>query len=174
MRNAVAWNALMTGCCRLNNRAEEALLLFDEMLKKGLEITDRTVVALISLPVFRSAIWPWAAQHMLAYTKLSRITKSMCSSALDMYSKCRCLASALKVFDNMRDRNVLTWSDMVAGFAIHDEGKAALKPLEEMVKEALWSNAVSYLHRIALCVLPPWAGRGGSLPVRRHEEQVRS
>lgn len=32
----------------------------------------------------------------------------------------------------------------------------------------------SYLHRIALCVLPPWAGRGGSLPVRRHEEQVRS
>ncbi|RWW41208.1 hypothetical protein BHE74_00053317, partial [Ensete ventricosum] len=42
----------------------------------------------------------------------------------------RCLASALKLFDNMRDRNV------VAEFVIHDDGKAALKLLEETVKEA--------------------------------------
>ncbi|RRT59437.1 hypothetical protein B296_00026209 [Ensete ventricosum] len=74
------------------------------MLKKGLEITDRTVVALISA-CFQMGL-------------------------VDMCSKCRCLASALKLFDNMRDRNV------VAEFVIHDDGKAALKLLEETVKEA--------------------------------------
>ncbi|KAJ8472219.1 hypothetical protein OPV22_026562 [Ensete ventricosum] len=108
--------------------SEEALVLFDEMLKKGLEITDRTVVALISA-CFQMGL-------------------------VDMCSKCRCLASALKLFDNMRDRNVLTWSTMVAEFVIHDDGKAALKLLEETVKEASPMVQCSYLHRIALCVLP--------------------
>ncbi|CAL9088476.1 unnamed protein product [Musa acuminata var. zebrina] len=129
----------MTGCC-LNNRAEEALVLFDEMLKTG--VRDHGQDSRRSDLCLFSDRQSGLGQHntCLRVQKLSRITKIMCSigtGLADMHSKCRCLASALKVFDNMRDRNVLTWSDLVAGFANHDEGKAALKLLEEMVKEAL-------------------------------------
>ena len=41
---------------------------------------------------------------------------------VDMYSKCGCLDSTLSIVRCMRDKNVLTWTAMVIGLAIHGRG----------------------------------------------------
>ncbi|RWV78187.1 hypothetical protein GW17_00060877 [Ensete ventricosum] len=82
------------------------------MLKKGLEITDRTVVALISACFQMGNLALGSRTHAYVYKTVTHHEDCVFigTGLMDMYSKCRCLASALKVFDNMRDRNVLTWS----------------------------------------------------------------
>ncbi|RZR79685.1 hypothetical protein BHM03_00005481 [Ensete ventricosum] len=122
------------GCCR-NDSAEEALVLFDEMLKKGLEITDRTVVALISACFQMGNLALGSRTHAYVYKTVTHHEDCVFigTGLMDMYSKCRCLASALKVFDNMRDRNVLTWSKHHGS------------------RPALWANAVAFTGLLSAC-----------------------
>ncbi|CAO2834473.1 unnamed protein product [Amaranthus hypochondriacus] len=51
----------------------------------------------------------------------------VCSSLVDMYGKSNNLASARRVFDSMLERNVVSWTTMMAGYAQNGQGYEALK-----------------------------------------------
>nr|CAD1825204.1 unnamed protein product [Ananas comosus var. bracteatus] len=57
------------------------------------------------------------------------------SSLIDMYMRCRDVADALRVFDEMPDRNSVTWKVMVIGYAKNGRCKEALKLMYRMQEE---------------------------------------
>ncbi|XP_042472550.1 pentatricopeptide repeat-containing protein At3g18970-like [Zingiber officinale] len=152
-RNSVTWNALMTGFC-LNDRAEEAVSVFDEMLRHGLRITERTAIVLLSACSQLGDLALGSTAHGYIYKAAARFEDCVFTGTglVDMYCKCGSLTSASKVFDDMTSRNVLTWSAMIGGLAIHGEGKAALRLMEEMVKAGFWPNAATFTGLLFACV----------------------
>ena len=40
-----------------------------------------------------------------------------------MYSKCGCLEDACKVFDQVPERNTISWNAMLLGYAQHGHGR---------------------------------------------------
>ncbi|KAJ6966061.1 pentatricopeptide repeat-containing protein [Populus alba x Populus x berolinensis] len=50
----------------------------------------------------------------------------VCNTLIDMYVKCGCLENARRVFYEMEERTVVSWSAMIAGLAMH--GQADVKP----------------------------------------------
>ncbi|KAG6522599.1 hypothetical protein ZIOFF_019740 [Zingiber officinale] len=152
-RNSVTWNALMTGFC-LNDRAEEAVSVFDEMLRYGLRITERTAIVLLSACSQLGDLALGSTAHGYIYKAAARFEECVFTGTglVDMYCKCGSLTSASKVFDDMTSRNVLTWSAMIGGLAIHGEGKAALRLMEEMMKAGFWPNAATFTGLLFACV----------------------
>lgn len=66
------------------------------------------------------------------------------TSLLDMYVKNKNLAKARTVFDNMQSRNSFAWNTMVSGHASMGYFKEALNVLDQMEKEGIKPNLVTY------------------------------
>lgn len=70
---------------------------------------------------------------------------------VDMYSKCGCLDSALYVFEKMGQKDVLTWTAMLARLALHGRGKEALEFFDMMDSCGVKPNAVTFTSLLTSC-----------------------
>jgi pentatricopeptide repeat protein len=68
-----------------------------------------------------------------------------------MYSKCGSLADACNVFEGMPNRGVITWSAMLAGYALHNEYDVVLECFEEMQKIGIKPNHITFLSLLSAC-----------------------
>ncbi|KAL3632453.1 hypothetical protein CASFOL_025437 [Castilleja foliolosa] len=73
------------------------------------------------------------------------------SSVVDMYSKCRSLMDARKVFDEMPERNVVSWSGMIYGYAQMGEDEEALLLFKAALHEGLGVNDFTFSCVIRVC-----------------------
>ncbi|KAL8099591.1 pentatricopeptide repeat-containing protein At3g21470 [Apium graveolens] len=54
------------------------------------------------------------------------------TSLINMYGKCECILDARMVFDNMSDRNVVSWNAMIGGYMKNGDAESASRLFEEM------------------------------------------
>ena len=57
---------------------------------------------------------------------------------LDMYLKCMSINAACSIFDStyLRDKNVVSWTIMIGGYAQHGDANAALELLSQIILKA--------------------------------------
>ena len=73
------------------------------------------------------------------------------NALISMYSKCGDLAVARKVFDKMPERNLVTWSAMMAGYGVHGVFGEVFELFDEMVDAGLEPDGVSFTAVLAAC-----------------------
>ncbi|MED6130543.1 hypothetical protein PIB30_002140 [Stylosanthes scabra] len=88
----------------------------------------------------------------------SRVLKSgfrnnLCinNALISMYSKCGNEEAALRVFDDMEDRNVISWTSIISGFAKHGCATKALELFGEMLEAGVKPNGVTYIAVLSAC-----------------------
>jgi pentatricopeptide repeat protein len=72
---------------------------------------------------------------------------------IDMYAKCGSIEKARELFDKMHQRDVVSWTAMIAGYAMHGCGKEALKLFEQM-KHSGMNPEPCHLSLCFVCMLP--------------------
>lgn len=153
---------MITGYCSLKQGnykkhalALDALSLFNDMLvdASGVRPTDTTLVCVLSAASQTGMLETGACIHGF-------VEKTMCdveddvfigTGLVDMYSKCGCFDSALFVFWRMNRRNVLTWTAMTTGLAIHGKGEKALEVLYKMGGCGVKPNEVTFTCLLLAC-----------------------
>ncbi|CAA0837449.1 Putative pentatricopeptide repeat-containing protein [Striga hermonthica] len=73
------------------------------------------------------------------------------SSVVDMYAKCGMLGDARNMFDTMPDKNVVSWSGMIYGYAQMGEDEEALRLFKDAFSEGLDVNDFTYSSVIGVC-----------------------
>jgi len=66
------------------------------------------------------------------------------SAPIDMYIKCRDIENACKVFAQTRDRDVVSWTMMVSGYAQNGYSEDALNLFFQMQEEGIDSNQYTF------------------------------
>ncbi|PNY14159.1 pentatricopeptide repeat-containing protein at3g18970-like protein [Trifolium pratense] len=160
-RNVVTWNAMITGYCWLKDgngkNAVNGLCLFKEMLLMvgGSEVrpNDTTLVCLLSAASQLGMMEIGVCLHGFAVKMLCKVEDDVFigTGLVDMYSKCGCLESALYVFWRMKFRNVLTWTAMTTGLAIHGRGEEALEILYKMESDGVRPNETTFTSLLSAC-----------------------
>ncbi|KAK8933381.1 putative pentatricopeptide repeat-containing protein [Platanthera zijinensis] len=112
-----SWSALISSLSQ-NRLPDLALLSFRSMLAAGLPPCDRTLPSaarsLAALFIPSSA----PSLHALAIkSSLSPHNVFAASSLLDMYAKCGLLGDARRLFDEIPERNIVSWSALIYGYA---------------------------------------------------------
>ncbi|KAE8701647.1 Pentatricopeptide repeat-containing protein [Hibiscus syriacus] len=76
----------------------------------------------------------------------------VCNAVIDMYANCGFVDKACGVFDNMGCMKCLvTWNTMIMAFARDGDGHKALKLFEQMEKDGVQPDAVTYLAVLCAC-----------------------
>lgn len=64
------------------------------------------------------------------------------TALVDMYAKCGSIESATKVFQELPEKDVMTWTALILGFAMSGLGEKALKYFNEMQKSEVFQSNV--------------------------------
>ncbi|XP_022740995.1 pentatricopeptide repeat-containing protein At5g44230 isoform X2 [Durio zibethinus] len=152
LRDMVAWTAMVTGYAQ-NAKPREALVFFERMQNEGVETDEVTLVGAISacaqLGAAKYANWIRGIAGNLGFNPSHCVVVG--SALIDMYSKCGSVEDAYKVFEAMEERNVFSYSSMIAGFAMHGCANAALQLFYEMVKVGIKPNRVTFIAVLTAC-----------------------
>lgn len=88
----------------------------------------------------------------------AQIIKSGCAGdtftlncLLVMYSKCEALESAIKLFEEMPERNLVSWTSIISGSVNHREYKMALETYLEMTRAGLCPNEFALASILRAC-----------------------
>ncbi|XP_058080254.1 pentatricopeptide repeat-containing protein At3g18970 isoform X2 [Magnolia sinica] len=155
-KSSVSWNVIISGYSSQGRRpigyARKALVLFRAMLLES-RPTDTTMVGLVSACSHLGVLAAGSCMHGYIHKTIPLPEEHLFigTALVDMYSKCGCLTSALQVFERMKERNALTWTAMITGFAIHGQGKEALELLDAMEVDNIVPNAATFTCLLSAC-----------------------
>lgn len=132
-RDTVSWNVLIS-CCIRNKRTRDALRVFDMMQSTadGFKPDDVTCLLLLQACAKLGALEFGERIHSYINEHGYDGALNLCNSLIAMYSRCGQLEKAYSVFRRMDERNVVSWSAMISGFAMHGYGKEAVEAFEQM------------------------------------------
>lgn len=144
-RRTVPWNAILSGCIH-NKLAKEALRLFKKMVQEAVKLNDATWKCL--LPAYAAEADLRQASNIHGYLMKSGFIakRDIVTGLIDMYSKCGSLDDAHKLFDSLslKNRDIVSWSAIIAGYGKHGHGKIALSLFDKMVKSGIKPNEVTF------------------------------
>lgn len=128
--NIVSWTSLMGGYIAAGYPMM-ALWLFAEMPKDFIVPNAFTLSTAINACAFLADINAGKVVH--AYIEMRGYQKNLvvCTSLIDMYGKSNDLVAARRVFDSMLERNVVSWTSMINGYAQNARGYDALELFKE-------------------------------------------
>ncbi|KAK1408756.1 hypothetical protein QVD17_40783 [Tagetes erecta] len=141
--NVVTWSAVIAGYAQ-RGHGYEALDVFRQMLVSGSEPNVVTLVSLLSGCACAGTLLQGKEIHCYAVKQILNIDKNdpgdeqmVINSLIDMYAKCKADGHARKIFDNVApvNRNVVTWTAMIGGYAQHGEANDALELFSHMLKQ---------------------------------------
>ncbi|KAH6758917.1 Tetratricopeptide repeat superfamily protein [Perilla frutescens var. frutescens] len=153
-RNVVTWTALIGGYAQ-HGEASDALGLFTEMLSgrcrmmpNGFTISC-ALVACARVGALRHGREIHAYALRNHYEEAAMLFISNC--LIDMYVKSGDVDAARAVFDNMIQKNVVSWTSMMTGYGMHGRGEEAVQVFEKMRIAGLPIDGVTFVVLLYSC-----------------------
>ncbi|KAJ7534721.1 hypothetical protein O6H91_12G000400 [Diphasiastrum complanatum] len=149
-RDVVSWNVMIAGYAQ-NGLVKEALALHEQMKQEGVQPDDVTFVVLLKACASIAALEQGKQLRSDIIKRGLEWDLIVANTLVDMYSKCGCTVDARELFNNMIERDVVSWNVMIAGYAQNGLGKEALALYEQMKQEGLQPNNVTYICVLSAC-----------------------
>ncbi|KAK6118418.1 hypothetical protein DH2020_047835 [Rehmannia glutinosa] len=132
VRNSITWSTMISGYAS-QRLANEAFGVFREMLSGGEEeINEFVFTSVLSAFTSPEFVIKGKQVHCLAIKNGLTEIVSVGNAVVTMYAKCGSLNDAVKVFEFLTDKNSITWSAMITGYAQSGDGEKALVLFEKM------------------------------------------
>ncbi|XP_050212106.1 pentatricopeptide repeat-containing protein At5g16860 [Mercurialis annua] len=141
--DVVSWSAVIAGYSQ-RGLGYEALNVFRQMQVCGSNPNEVTLVSLLSGCASIGALLHGKETHCHAIKCILNFDRSdpredglVLNAMIDMYTKCEDISAGRAIFDSIspKDRNVVTWTAMIGGYAQHGEANDGLELFSRMIKE---------------------------------------
>jgi len=152
-RNSVVWTALCSGYAK-SQQCEEVFKLFREFVTREAVIPDATIIISVLVACATQATLSLGKQiHTYILRMRLKMDKKLLSAMVDMYSKCGNIMYAEKSFQLMtdRDRDVILYNVMIAGYAHHGFENKAIQLFHDMLKKNVKPDAITFLALLSAC-----------------------
>lgn len=146
LKNSVIWNALIGGYAE-HGHGEEAFQLFQQMQQQGV-VPDQVTFACILKACTTEEQCKRVHSLIIDGIELETYTGNI---LMDSYAKFGSLENAKFVFSRLPEKNVVTWSTLIAGFVQHGLGQEAFGLLQQMQQEGVEPNHVTFLSMLKAC-----------------------
>ncbi|KAH9322530.1 hypothetical protein KI387_017169 [Taxus chinensis] len=149
-REVVSWNAMIAGYAQ-NGQCEEGLEVFCLMQRAGMKPNPFTFGSVLS--ACASLVNLEQGKLIHAYILKSGVESDVFvgSALVDMYAKCGSIDDASNLFNKMSERNLVSWTVMLAGYAQHGHAEDVLKIFSQMQHGGMKPDHVTFLGVLSSC-----------------------
>ncbi|XP_023768602.1 pentatricopeptide repeat-containing protein At1g11290, chloroplastic [Lactuca sativa] len=134
VRNVVSWNIMIDGYAESGD-SMESLILFQKMLDDGIKPTGVTIMAALHACADSGDLSRGQFLHRLANELGLQNDIPLTNSLISMYSKCKQIEIAGKLFKNMKEKTRVSWNTMILGYAQNGRVIEALNHFRDMKLE---------------------------------------
>ncbi|XP_057845150.2 pentatricopeptide repeat-containing protein At3g12770-like [Cryptomeria japonica] len=149
-RNVISWNTIIAAY-RRHGLAQEAVTLFHHMQQTSLKPDKFTFSSVLPACTKMGALEQGVNIHESIKDREILSDVIVASALVDMYAKCGSVAKARELFDEMPQRNVFSWTAMVAGYARNGFVEKALETFKQMQMAGVKPNSTTFASILPAC-----------------------
>ncbi|TYJ28065.1 hypothetical protein E1A91_A07G232500v1 [Gossypium mustelinum] len=151
-KDVVTWNAMIAGYV-LSGECKKALEMFEEMKTVGERPDEVTMLSLLNACADLGDLQVgmkihWSLSEMFSSSGFNVL---LGNALIDMYAKCGSIGRALKVFRDMREKDVSTWNSVIGGLAIHGYAEESINLFTEMRRSKVRPNEITFVGVLVAC-----------------------
>ncbi|KAI3929708.1 hypothetical protein MKX01_025876 [Papaver californicum] len=149
-RNTISWTSMISSYVQ-KELNEEALNLFTDMCKAGVNADQSTLASILKAAANLGSLDLGKQLH--SYTIRSGFMSNVFvgCAILDAYANFGSIKDASQTFDEMPERNIVTWNAMIAAYARNGDGEATFKSFKSLEKSGLQPDQVTFLGILSAC-----------------------
>ena len=151
MKDDVSWSTMIVGFAH-NGYFEEAFSFFRELQRKGMRPNETSLTGVLSACAQAGALEFGKILHgFIEKSGLAWIV-SVNNALLDTYSKCGNVHMAQLVFERiMNERNIVSWTSMMAALAMHGHGEEAIGIFHKMEESGIRPDEIAFISLLYAC-----------------------
>ncbi|KAL6068946.1 DYW domain containing protein [Balamuthia mandrillaris] len=145
------WNAMMQARTQCGH-GKEALELFQEMQQAGVPAGSLTFSIVLKACAMAKDLEAGKRVHAELLRRGS-LSVSESTALINMYGKCGRMEEARAVFQNMKERDVVTWTAMITGETQSGCGKEALELFKQMQQAGVPADPFTFASILKACAM---------------------
>ncbi|KAL6145056.1 hypothetical protein ACLB2K_055744 [Fragaria x ananassa] len=147
----VSWNIMIAALGRVGYY-KEVFELFQQMHLNQVWPDNYTFVSLLSVCAKLCDLALGSSLHAyIIKTDFSSCDTFACNVLLDMYGKCGSIESSVKIFDEMRCKNLITWTALISALGVNGYVHKALERFREMILLGFKPDGVAFTAVLTAC-----------------------
>lgn len=153
-RDIVSWTGVISGLVA-GGHHEEALEVFKALrsddVQSAVKPTVATMISAMAASAFLGALVHTRALHGHLEKTGFMADTFICNSLINSYAKCGSVASFSKIFQQMKNRDLLSWTAIISGFAANGMAREALGAFAGMRAAGIVPDPVAFLAVLSAC-----------------------
>lgn len=159
VRDLITWNAIISGYAQ-NGHAAQALEIYRLMDFLDISPDAITIVGVLSSCAHLGA-QSVGKEVELKIESRGLARNSIVSNALiSMYSRCGNLVKARALFDDMPEKNLISWTAIIGGYGMHGHGEIAAQLFDEMIRAGIRPDGAVFVSVLSACSHAGLADKG--------------
>ncbi|XP_027362662.1 pentatricopeptide repeat-containing protein At2g22410, mitochondrial-like [Abrus precatorius] len=150
MKNVVSWNSIIW-CHVQEGRCMEAVELFFRMCNSHVMPDNVTLVSILTCCSHMGDLALGKQAHCYICDNNITMSVTLCNSLIDMYAKCGALQTAIDIFFEMPEKNIVSWNIIIRALALHGFGEKAIEMFEKMQASGLYPDEITFTGLLTAC-----------------------
>lgn len=150
VRNVVSWTAIIAAFAQ-EWQVDVCLDLFHQMRNSTWKPNEFTFTSLLSACTGSGALGHGRSAHCQAIQMGFNSYIHIANALVSMYCKCGAVEDALYIFEKIDGKDIVSWNSMIAGYAQHGLALQAIDLYEEMKKQIIEPDAITFLGVLSSC-----------------------
>lgn len=152
--NVVSWTAMIAGYAHNNTVADEALLLFQQLLcSERVFPNEFTFLSILNACANLGDLEAGRMVHICMIESGVEINIFVGNALLNMYAKSDDVEDAFQVFQSMPNTDVVTWTALINGYSRQCFVDEAFQSFQQMKCEGLVPDDVTFVGTLGVCTI---------------------
>ncbi|XP_010270856.1 PREDICTED: putative pentatricopeptide repeat-containing protein At1g56570 [Nelumbo nucifera] len=148
-KDLITWNTLIAGYEK--SGSDWSLNLFLHMLSEGLSPNCFTFTSVIAACANLALLNCGEQIHGGIFQRGLQGNLPLDNALIDMYAKCGCVDDSRRIFDEMPQRDLVSWTSMMMGYGTHGYGKEAIGLFNKMLDSGIRPDQIVFMGVLSAC-----------------------
>ncbi|KAL3500495.1 hypothetical protein ACH5RR_039588 [Cinchona calisaya] len=149
-KSIVSWTAMISGYTKIGCYGD-ALDVFWRMQMVGVNPDWISLLSVLPACAQLGALEVGKWIHFYAEKNGFLRKTCVCNALIEMYAKCGSLGEAWQLFNQVLERDVISWSTMIGALANHGKAREAVELFEEMTRAKFDPNEITFVGLLSAC-----------------------
>eukprot|EP01018_Ginkgo_biloba_P002632 Gb_30097 [translate_table: standard] len=149
-RDVFSWTVMISAYSS-QGFSEEALSLYHQMQRIGVQPNQFTFASVLPACSNLPALQQGMDIHEEIIESGFQSDVFVRNALIDMYAKCRCTEKARHLFDQMPERDVVSWTAMISGYAQNGQAVEAMKLFQQIQMAGVQPNSNTFASVLPAC-----------------------